>query len=217
MPDRDWVAWHEPYEDAATPLARRLALVQRRIRETLDRAPAGALRAISACAGQGRDLIGALREHARAPDVRARLVERDPRNADAARASAAAAGLAAVEVWCGDAGTTDAYDGAVPAELVLFCGVFGNVSDADVARTVSQLPRLCARGGTVIWTRHRRPPDLTPSIRAWLDEAGFEEVAFDAPADSVFTVGTHRLRGEPPAFARGVRLFEFVGYDALAR
>ena len=45
------------------------------IKQALDEAPAGPLRVISLCAGQGRDLIEVLAEHPRRGDVRARLVE----------------------------------------------------------------------------------------------------------------------------------------------
>ena len=38
----------------------------------------------------------------------------------------------------------------------------------------------------MIWTRHRRPPDLTRQVRAWFAESGFEEIAFDALETSVF-------------------------------
>ena len=40
------------------------------------------------------------------------------------------AGDADVEVLVADAGRTDSYAGRVPAEVVLVCGVFGNISDA---------------------------------------------------------------------------------------
>lgn len=84
----------------------------------------------------------------------------------ASRARRAAQGVAArVEVRQGDAAQSDAYVGAVPADLVLLCGIFGNVSDADVRRTIEAAPQLCAPRAEVIWTRHRRDPDLTPSIR----------------------------------------------------
>jgi hypothetical protein len=39
---------------------------------------------------------------------------------------------------------------------------------------------LCAAGATVIRTRHRPRPYITPRIRAWFTGAGFHEVAFDA-------------------------------------
>ena len=44
------------------------------------------------------------------------------------------------------------------------------------------MPQLCARRASVIWTRHRRRPDLTPRIRAWFHEAGFVERTFESPA-----------------------------------
>ena len=71
----------------------------------------GPLRAISLCAGQGRDLISALAGHPRRYDVRARLVELDPRNTETARQAAQAAGLPRVEVVTGDAALTDTYAG----------------------------------------------------------------------------------------------------------
>ena len=111
--------------------------------------------------------------------------------------------------------TRASYAGAVPADLVLVCGVFGNITDADIRRTVETLPTLCAPGATVIWTRHRRPPDLTVDIRQWFTTAGFEEVGFTTADDVLFGVGAHRLVGAPAAFAPDRRLFAFVGYDTL--
>src|SRR5206468_868995 len=147
------------------------------------------LQVISACAGQGRDLIEVLAGAPKAVSVRARLVELDPSNVAAARRAVSRAGLMGIEVVCADAGSIDAYVGAVPADLVLMCGVFGNISDSDVRRTVEQLPLMCAAGATVIWTRSRRAPDLTPSIRRWLADAGFIEQSFQAPGDVLFSVG----------------------------
>jgi len=189
--------------------------VQRRIREAVDAAPRGPLRVVSICAGQGRDLIGALRDHPRRRDVVARLVELDERNAETARAAARDAGLDGVQVARGDAGISDAYAGAVPAGLVLVCGVFGNITDADIAHVVQRLPELCAPGATVLWTRHRLPPDLTPAIRGWFERAGFDEIGFDAPEGALFSVGANRLRADPRPLELGVRLFHFVGEGAL--
>ena len=39
----------------------------------------------------------------------------------------------------GDAGVTDAYDGAVPADLVLACGVLGNVDSPPRASAVGEI------------------------------------------------------------------------------
>jgi hypothetical protein len=199
----DWVDWHRAYADPDSPLHRRLQIVQAHIRAALDAAPSGPLRAISVCAGQGTDLLGVLADHPRAADVQARLVELDPHNAEAARAAAPAG----VEVVTGDAARLAAYSGAVPADLVLVCGVLGRIGERDTANAIRLLPQLIATGGTVVWTRHRRPPDHTPRIRRLLRRAGFEELAFDAPADEVFTVGSHRHAGAPPPLDPQARLF----------
>ena len=138
------------------------------------------------------------------------LVERDPDLAGRAEASAQRAGLADVAVRCADAGTTDAYVGHDPADLVLLCGVLGNVSDADAYGTVDALPMLCAAGATVVWTRHRREPDLTPALRRRFAAAGFAEESFTAPDDAHWSVGVHRLTRAPQPLRPGQPLFAFV-------
>lgn len=209
----DWRAWHAGYEDPNSELGRRLAVVQRQLRDVLDRLPPGPIRAISVCAGQGHDIIGVLAEHQRRADVSARLVELDPRNVALAQSAARATGLDRVQAVAADASLTDAYIGAVPADLVLVCGVFGNIAEADIANTIEQLGQLCAPQATVIWTRHRRAPDLVPRIRETFQQAGFAEVAFeDAPP---FGIGANRLRRAPGPLQRGVKLFDFIGYEAL--
>ncbi|WP_067828446.1 class I SAM-dependent methyltransferase [Actinomadura kijaniata] len=212
---RDWAAWHKEYDDPHSPLSRRLTLVRRRIAEILDAAPAGPVRTVSLCAGQGRDLIGAAAGHPRAADVRARLVELDPENVRAAREAALSLGLPGITAVAADASVTDAYLGAVPADLVLVCGVFGNITDADIRRTVSLLPRLCAPGAHVVWTRNRVPPDPTPDICRWFGEHGFQACWLSPPEAGVYGVGVHRFTGTPLPLEPGVRMFTFVGYDEL--
>jgi hypothetical protein len=206
-----WVSWHAPYDDPASPLSQRLAVVQRAIRKWLDAAPERPLTVISCCAGQGRDLIGALDGHPRAGDVRARLVEADPQNAETARRLVETSGLGGIEVVCGDASETTSYDGMVPADLVLMCGVFGNISNGDIARTIGLLPSLCTANATVVWTRHRRQPDHTPEVRGLFARAGFDEISWTAPDDMFFGVGVARLAVSPAPFENGIRMFEFVG------
>jgi hypothetical protein len=100
---------------------------------------------------------------------------------------------------------------AVPADVLMVCGVFGNISDDDVQTTVKALPSLCTAGGTVVWTRHRGEPDLTPAIRGWFVEAGFQEDAFESPGlgASSFSVGVNRLVADPRPFEPGRRMFTF--------
>lgn len=205
----DWLAWHEQYQHPNSSLSRRLRLVQQHLHDWLDDRPEQHLTAVSACAGQGHDLIGVLSERPDADRVRAVLLEADPRNVAAARLAAQAAGLDRVRVRQADAGQLASYADAVPADLVLLAGVFGNISDSDIHRTIEALPQLCATGATVVWTRSRRPPDLTPSVRDWFVAAGLPEQAFDAPAGELISVGVHRYLGASRPLDPSGLLFRF--------
>jgi Putative methyltransferase len=216
MAQRDWQAWHDDYDVPGSSLARRLEAVQACVREALGHAPPGPLRAVSMCAGQGRDLIGVLASHPRGREVTARLVELDPRNAATARAAAADAGLPDVEVVIGDAGLTDAYAGLIPADIVLACGVFGNVTDEDVERTIACCAQLCAVGGTVVWTRGRFEPDLVPQVCRWFAAQGFDQQWVSEPGIG-YGVGAHRFAGPPQPPVPGQRMFTFVGRGVLRR
>jgi hypothetical protein len=199
------VQWHEQYENPESNVARRLVVVQERLREALDAAAPGPIRVVSLCGGEGRDLFGALEGHPRRADVRARLVELDPRLA--ARARRRVDGTA-VEVREGDAGHTAAYAGAVPADIVLLCGVFGNISDDDIARTIGAMTSFVTPGGHVVWTRHRGEPDLVPAINEWFAGHDFELVWL-SDKDVGFGVGVHRFAGIPRSLA-DQRLFTFL-------
>lgn len=212
MSERDWVAWHGPYDEPGSYLERRLRWVQRRIVDALDAAGAGPVRVLSLCAGQGRDMLEVLPHHPRRADVGGLLVELDARNVATARAYIEDAGLTGIEVAQADASTTTSFASAVPADLLLVCGVYGNISDTDIAHTVRHLPELCAPGAVTIWTRHRQAPDLTPTIRQWYRDAGFEEISFDAEDDVLFGVGTARLGVPPPPFVPDRHLFDFTGH-----
>jgi hypothetical protein len=211
-----WVSWHAAYEDPDSALSVRLRRVQAAVAEALDECPPGPISVISLCAGQGRDVIDVMARHRRGGDVRALLVEQDPGLVAFARARAAAAGVGdQVTVVEGDASLSRHYVEAVPVGLILVCGVFGNISADDVAATIRAMPSFSAPGASVIWTRHRRPPDLTPAIRSWFADAGFVERSFAAPEGYVLAVGRHQLRSIPTAFDPEVQLFEFTGDGGL--
>ena len=109
-----------------------------------------------------------------------------------------------------DAAAVASFADALPADVLLLCGIFGNVSDQDIQRTVEASAAMCAPGATVIWTRHRRPPDLTPQVRAWFAASGFDELAFDAlETSTLIGLGTNRLRRAATAGLPDRRLFTF--------
>jgi hypothetical protein len=208
---RDWAAWHAAYDDPSSFLTVRLRKVQQRLSEAISAAPAGPVRLVSLCAGQGRDVMGVLPDHPRRDDVHAVLVESDPRNAGSARGAAGQAGLRQVEVRETDAAAVAGFADALPADVLLLCGIFGNVSDEDIRFTIESAAAMCRPGGIAIWTRHRRAPDLTPRIRAWFAASGFDELAFDAldTEDRLMTVGANRLRRAATAGLPDRALFTF--------
>jgi len=206
----DWLQWHTPYHDPASPLSRRLAIVQQQLKWALPPLLERPLRVISICAGQGNDVLGVLQTYPHADRVHARLVELDERNVHTALKQVEALQLRGIEVKCGDAGRLAAYEGIAPADIVLICGVFGNISEADIFRTIDALPQLCGRGASVIWTRTRRAPDITPAIRRYFAEHAFVETAFDAPDEVEFSVGVHHFVGGPQSLQPDHRLFSFV-------
>lgn len=206
----DWVAWHAAYDDPDSSLSARLRQVRLHLADAIDQAPPGPVRLVSLCAGQGRDVLGVLPGHPRRDDVRAILVELDPQNARAARRGAAAAGLAGVEVRQADASSVASFADALPADVLMLCGIFGNVCASDIRQTVRAAPAMCRPGGTVIWTRHRRPPDLTPQLRQWLTRAGFDEIAFDPLGTTTLAgVGVGRLTRPTATGLPGSALFTF--------
>jgi hypothetical protein len=205
----DWEAWHAAYDDPSSLLSARLRRVRQRLSEAIDRASPGPVRLVSLCAGQGRDVIGVLPGHPRRDDVRAVLVEANPRLAEAARGAATEAGLAQVEVREADAAAVANFADALPTDVLLLCGIFGNVSEEEIKRTVEASAAMCTPGATVIWTRHRLPPDLTPQVRAWFAASGFDELAFEVGPDTMMGLGANRLRRPATAGLPDGPLFAF--------
>jgi hypothetical protein len=208
--DRDWHEWHEQYDQPDSELALRLVAVRERIKIALDGAPPGPLRLLSMVAGQGRDVLPVLAAHPRGADVTARLVERDPRNAAAARAAVEDLGLSTVDVVTGDAALVDHYLDLAPAHVVVACGLFGNISDADIRNTIRHIGTLTSRGGTAIWTRYRQEPDLVPSIQEWYAQEGFKPLWLSEKAAG-FGVGSHLATRDPRPPEPGASMFTFVG------
>jgi hypothetical protein len=209
MAGLDWVDWHRGYEDPGSSLSQRLLIVRQRVGEALDALGPGLQRVLSLCSGDGRDLLPELAVRpALAPEVL--LVELDPSLARDAAENAAGLSLGGVLVAEADAGDTAVWADIVPAEMVLLCGIFGNVSEDDIRGTLAALPSLVTPGGFVIWTRGAfADVDLRPAVRRWVVEAGFDEVAYDGePAQ--YGVGMARRRPDTADVALPDRLFTFI-------
>ena len=218
----DWFEWHKLYERKPA-LKRRLELVCKQLSDCLNLCPSGEIRVLSVCAGDGRDLIGALKGHPREQDVMARLVEWDPRLVECGREMAASTGLSArLEFLNGDATSSSAYDGIAPANLVLLCGMLGHVDEASTLRLVRHLPALCQSGGFVIWTRnlnYRNGNHHADLFRSLLRKSAFEEVRFETTSrkhlfmktsQGRFVVSTYRYRGESTVLPVNQKLFEIM-------
>lgn len=207
---RDYVRWHDEYDQPGSRLHLRLLVVQDLVARALDELPPGPVRVLSLCAGQGHDVATVGARHRRGSDLTGRLIELDAANAASARARLADAGLVHVEVTEADAGWSRASLGAVPADLLLLCGIFGNVEVDDIERTLRFVPSLCAPGAWIVWTRYPEDMDVIESIERWLADSGCEVVIRVHSAEADFCVGAARFIGPKAPFADDVRLFTFV-------
>jgi len=94
---RDYLKWHEAYDDPASDLSWRLRQVQAYIRSALDQM-AGQGTVLSLCAGDGRDVLQVLAERDDSSRIQTMLLELHPVLAQRAREFATASGLANVTV-----------------------------------------------------------------------------------------------------------------------
>jgi hypothetical protein len=209
---RDYLKWHDAYDDPNSDLSWRLSQTQTYIRLALDHL-AGPVTVLSLCAGDGRDVLSVLADRDDSSGVQTTLIELHPVLAQRAREFAAEAGLIGVTVRSQDAGNTAAYAGSVPADLVIMMGIFGNISDDDVHRTIETAPQLCKSGATLLWSRSTNGSDRNASVRGWLSEAGFTELdylEFDQDEGERAALGSARYDGPPQTFAIGRQLFTFL-------
>src|SRR6476620_10802126 len=175
---RDYVKWHEAYDDPASDLSWRLRQVQAYIRSALDQMD-GQGTVLSLCAGDGRDVLQVLAERDDSSRIQTTLLELH-------------------QVCRNDAGNSTAYAGAVPADLVIMIGIFGNISDDDVRRTIMTAPQLCRPGATLLWSRATSPDDGNSLVRSVLPAAGFVELdyhEFDSGEEERAALGSARYDG----------------------
>jgi SAM-dependent methyltransferase len=216
----DWAKWHRGY-DSWPPLQARLDAVREQIADALSVCSNRRVRIISLCAGDGRDIIGALVTHPRRKDVSAVLIETNTDLVAQGEAAVAHFNLSPhVRFLCADATLSDTYMSIARADIVLVAGVLGNVREADEGRLVQSLRCLCQPGGTVIWTRNvlsRDGEHAVERIRELLNDAGFRENTLTRTAPSGFIVGTYTFHGDSQPLSPSMKLFEFTGYDQLNR
>jgi hypothetical protein len=209
---RDWHTWYQEYAEPTSSLSRRLEEVRIQLAALLERG-GGPVRLLSLCSGDGRDTIPVVTGAER--DVAVTLVELDAELARNAAVAADAAGIDA-DVRTGDAGAVATWSDVLPVDVLMLCGVFGNIADADVEHTDGAARSMLTPGGAVIWTRGNRVPqdptrhrDPAERVRRLFLAAGFDEVAFVRPADASYRVGVARLQ-EPSEVPLPLRLFSFV-------
>lgn len=209
---RDYLQWHDTYDDPGSDLSRRLRIVQGHLRERLD-ATSGPIRLLSVCSGDARDILGVLAERTDRERVSGALLELHEEVATRARERIDELRLAdQVEVRTVDAGLSDSFVGAVPADIVLLVGIFGNIRPPEIKALIGTVPQLARPGALVLWSRGRSAPGgggRTCEVAGWGREAGCTEVSITAPADAQFVVGAAEFRGTTEPLRTGRRLFTF--------
>lgn len=207
---RDYREWHRAYDDPDSDLSWRLGRVQDYVRTALDES-SGPVTVLSVCAGDGRDVLGVLAARPDADRVTVDLLEIDEVLAEQGRQAAETAGLTRAQFHPVDAGSSDAYEGLLPADLVLLVGVFGNISDVDLERLVDTAPQLCASGATLVWSRGRDTSDRNDLVRAWFAEAGFVELSYlEHHSETGPALGAMRFVGSTPPLVPHRHLFTFL-------
>lgn len=116
-----------------------------------------------------------------------------------------------LEVRTADASLPDCYADAAPADVVLLVGIFGNISEVDLWRTIDAAPALCSPGATLVWSRGRDRDDLNDHIRARFVAGGFSELGYDERGDgSLPALGALCYDGPHPRPLPQTSLFTFV-------
>ncbi len=205
----NWSHWHRRYRNE--PLKARLGLVRQTLRAALDERPAGKIRLISICAGDGRDILEDVAKHARRNDIVAWLIDSDSRSVARGQAAAAQLGLDwQVRFRQADASSWETYIDIVPADILLMSGFIGRFTFAELAHFVACVPGLCASGADLIWTRHTYGNQGTnfPRVRELFRGHQFSERAFALASTNGFAVGWHRFIGTPISINQNLPLFD---------
>src|SRR5690606_15461460 len=184
----NWQKWHDKYKSDDN-LKNRLLAVQKAIKSCLPKDNNEIYTILDLGAGDGRDIAEALKNYPKPANIQGLLVEIDEVLAAQAMQAMQNAELTNLKVIVGDASSIKNSASTVPVDLVLLCGIVGNISDEDVEKAIKALPMLLKPGGKVIWTRNRREPDKTPVIRELLKSNDLDEVQYIAAENSIYGIG----------------------------
>lgn len=218
-PDRaweeNWDTWHLRYDEVPR-LQERLRVVQGHIVEAIHALAPGPVRLLSLCAGDGRDVLGALRDHPRRDDVVATLL--DTHEPSLQRGRAMAEDLP-VRFVCADATVAKNLEGSVPTDVLVLSGVLGHVRPGDVEALAHRLPSLVRPGGFFIWNRRlalRGGNERVARLLDLLSGVGFIEREFLTTSADGYAAGLSRFSGAGLPFDPRGRLFEFVSFAEVA-
>lgn len=207
---KDWQKWHTLYDDSESGLAKRLRLVQEAIGNSLPKKPEDKYQIIDICSGDGRDLLEVLAHYPNNDNIHSYLVEIDDKLARESERTASDKGLQNVTVMNGDASSLRTYKNVTPADLILLCGIFGNISNDDIRNTIESLAQLSKQGTRVVWTRHLRSPEVVPMIRHSFIANDFKEVDYKTTSDDSYAIGIYEFYGLPQRLNDDIRLFTFT-------
>lgn len=212
----DWYAWHRRYDDCSE-MRERLQAVQLQITAAIDASRSGVIRILSICAGDGRDVLGALAGRPDQRDIMTTFIEVDSRLVESGSTAITAAGLGHhCRYIRADATAAATYDGLVPVDIVVAAGILGNLAPPDVEQFIASLRWLCRADAFVIWTRNLDVSDgrrQVSAIRRTFRRNGFRQHALIRTASHV--VGLHRYAGIPLTRPQDTVLFQFAGFEAL--
>jgi hypothetical protein len=215
-----WNAWYKHYHTSPN-LQTRLRIVRRQIRAAVHERPAGPVRLLSICAGDGRDVITALADHPRRDDVQATLLDTHRDAIERGQATVARIGMEKqIRFRAADATKAVSYQGIVPADVVLVSGVLGHLLPDSVTTLIRSLPGLCRPGGELVWNRHLTISNgcrMVPEIRRLLGKHGFQELHFEVTGPDEFACFRHRFLGESASLDPKDVLFEFYGLARMRK
>ena len=209
-PANGWSGWpQEAYQSGH--YQQRLQAVQSHLAECIDLVAPGRVRLVSLCAGDGRDVIGVLQTHWRRADVSAVLVENNEESVEAGRRNAVTAGLADhLAFVAGDATDFATYEGRLPCDIALVCGVWGHVPPPERHRLVLGLTSMLKPGGLVVWTRGVGQGTWRfDEIEAHFRRPTWARHRLSVTPDRGWAVATHRYSAPQTNSPATGRIFDF--------